>query len=422
MDDKVVITGTGIVTSLGTETWASLLAGGKGIRTVEGFDVSSFNCKAAAQVHGLDSSAVGVHPRDARIMDRHSLMLMKAARAAFSHAKLDAAYVPGEEMGFFTGMGMVDYNIGDLLPAILKSLGPQGSLDYKAFFSGAYREVYPLWPLSMLNNISFCQVAIDLGIKGENAVFSPHADSGAHAIIEGANSLIEKKALAVLAGGVSEKVSPSSMSRASWYGILTEGQRGDYTCRPFSEERNGTILGEGCGIVALELLSSAKKRSAPCLAALTGYSCSFGKSREFNGPASEAISRAMEGALAKAGLKPADIDLIIAHGDGTRDGDKNEIGAIHQTFSDRINKVNVFSSKGALGHMLAGAPAVDVVLGIHMLQNGIIPAVVNAGPLDGNVRFNVPCRGPVKRDIKRILINAHSYEGQCVSLIIEAVE
>ncbi|MBI5408741.1 MAG: hypothetical protein HZA14_05185 [Nitrospirae bacterium] len=402
MNDKVVITGMGIVSSLGltaAETWDALLSGKCGILPIADFDVSGFGCKSAAQVHGLNPSELGVHPRDARIMDKHSHMLLKCGQDAFREGGM-VGLLP-EDIGFFAGMGMVDYKIDDLMPAVLKSLDSHGDLNYDSFYTGAYQEIFPLWPLSMLNNISFCQIAINLGIKGENTVFSPHADSGAQAIIEGVNTILGKKAQAVLAGGVSEKVSPLSTARASWFGASSP-------------------LGEGCGVIALELLSSAKQRGVPYFAAITGYACTFGKDERSNCPTAEAVSNAMEQALAKASLKPSDIDLVIAHGDGTDIGDRNEIEAIHHTFSKCIDKINAYSSKGALGHMLAGAPAVDVILGAYIIQHGIIPAVCNTGSIDKSVKFNL-VKEPLKADVKRVLINSFSCEGQCVSLIIEKI-
>ena len=138
-------------------------------------------------------------------------------------------------------------------------------------------------------------------------------------------------------------------------------------------------------------------------------------------PTTDAVRMSMDRALARADSVPSDIDVIIAHGDGTKAGDRNEIEAIHQTFSDCISQIRVYSSKGSLGHMMAGSPAVDVILGICMLKNGIIPASCSSLPLDDDIPFTVICREPLKAEINRILINSRSHEGQCASLIIEKV-
>jgi 3-oxoacyl-[acyl-carrier-protein] synthase II len=426
MLDKVVITGTGLITSLGTgvsETWDALISGRSGIRLIDTFDVQGFDCKHAAEVQGLGPEDLNIHPRDSRIMEKHACMLMKSSRDAFSQSGLDTRSVAPEDIGFFAGMGMVDYNIDDILASILKSRDQDGMFKYDRFFSGGYREIHPLWPLSMLNNISFCQVAIDLGIKGENTVFSPHGDSGIHAIMEACNVVSEKSAEVALAGGVSEKISPQSLARFSLSGILnTTDSEDTLYCNPFGKNRQGTVLGEGCGILALELESSVEERQLHQFAAIAGYGTSCELNKNAHCPTSKAISLSMEQALASADLRPSDIDVIIAHGDGTETGDRSESEAIHHTFTDCINQINAYSSKGSLGNLLAGAPGVDVILGICILENGIIPAVYNALPLDSDIFFNVVTQEPLKSYPKRILINSRSHEGQCASIIIEKVD
>ncbi len=424
MNDRVVITGTGLVSSLGlsaSDTWDALMSGESGIKPIEGFDARGFNCSLAAQVSGLDADSLKIHPRDSRIMDKHSYMLIKAGRDAFHDSKIGIASIAAEDIGFFAGMGMVDYNIEDLLPSVLKSLNPSGGLDYDEFFSGAFREIYPLWPLSMLNNISFCQAAIDLKIKGENTVFSPHSDSGMQAVIEAYNSVLNNKAAIALAGGVSGKVSPLSMARAHLHGILnTSEDPEEQACRPFSSRRKGTVLGEGCGILTLELRSTADKRGIPYTAMICGYGRSFGLERGSFSPASTTMAHSMSTALASSGLEPADIDVIIAHGDGTLTGDRNETDAIHRVFAENIENLTVYSSKSSLGHLLSGASAVDTILGIYVLKNGIIPAAFNSVPVEKNTKFHLAGSNPFKVHPKRIMINSHSYEGQCGSLVIES--
>lgn len=424
MDDTVVITGTGIICSLGDTAegiWDALLSGQQGIRPIEGFDTEGFDCKAAAQVRRLNPSDLGISMRDARIMDAHSFMLMKCAREAFHQSGIDAESVPREDIGFFAGMGMVDYDVEDLLPAVLQSLDPEGNLNYNTFYTQGYKEIYPLWPLSMLNNISFCQVAISLNIKGENTVFSPHADSGALAVAEGASALLGRKAKVVLAGGVSEKVTPLSLARAHLCGILAAEDVADKAvCSPFDAKRSGTILGEGCGVVTLELASSAQERGLQPLASIAGYGFACEPADDFAGPTAHAYSVAMKSALDRAGIEPSAIDVVIAHGDGTISGDQNEIQAINEVFAGCIDKTYVFSSKGALGHLLAGAPVVDIILGISMIRNGMIPMTLTSPRQDNSIRFKFINTDPLRANVKNVLINCQSYEGQAASLVIAA--
>jgi 3-oxoacyl-[acyl-carrier-protein] synthase II len=424
-EDRVVITGAGVVCSLGkdaSEVWEALLAGKAGVGAVEGFDAKGFASTCAAEVQGFHPSDLGIHPRDARIMDTHAYLLMKGAQDAFSNAGLAKTSIPREEISFFAGMGMVDYDLEDLLPAVLKSLDAEGELDYSAFYIKGYTEIYPLWPLSMLNNISFCQVATSLDIQGENTVFSPHGDSGAMAVAEGIKALLDDRARVVLCGGVSEKVSPLSLARAHLSGTLnTTDPQGRGICKPFDRERRGTVPGEGCGVVVLELESSARERGVPCLARMTGYGCSCEIEAPCSGPTSRAIVLAMRGALGRAGIESSEIDLVIAHGDGTVSGDRSEIEAINDVFSECIDRVSVYSSKGAIGHLLAGAPLVDTIVGLSVLRDGIVPRTLHVSSPDPSIRFHLVYRKPLRKTIKKILINCRSYEGQAASLILEAM-
>jgi 3-oxoacyl-[acyl-carrier-protein] synthase II len=422
--ESAVITGTGLVCSLGTtpqETFQALLSGRQGICPIVGFETQGLDGLVGAQVCPFDPSLSRIHPRDARIMGIHSNMLMKCSQDAFVESGLNRASVPREGIGFFVGMGMVDYEIADLLSSVMKSRGPGGMLDYKRFFEEGYREIYPLWPFSMLNNVSLCQVAIRLGIGGENAVFSPHADSGAQAIAEGVRTIQDQKADAVLVGGVSEKISPLSLARGQLAKILnTDEPIHRMACRPFSERRKGALLGEGCGVLVLESRASALRRGVPFVAKVSGYESACEREGQKPTPTTKAMARAMSGAIRAAGIEPWDIDLIMAHGDGTAEGDGNEIEAIHRVFSSCLEKMAVFSSKGALGHLLAGSSAVDAVLAVQMIQHGVIPGTLNADPLERHIRFHVVHGKGFSKNMGWVLINSRSHEGPCASLIVEA--
>jgi len=423
--DRVVITGAGVVCALADSPlslWNALIAGGHGIRPIEGFDARGFDCAFAARVHRRHPDDLGIEPRDTRIMNTHSSMLMKAVRDAFAASGLDASPVPRESIAFFAGMGMVDYRVEDLLPAVLKSLDTRGALDYSVFYSEGYRDIHPLWPLSMLNNISFCQVAIDLDIQGENTVLSPHADSGAQAVSEAMKCVEDRKCTAALAAGVSETITPLSLARGLLSGILnTSAGAGEDCVKPFDVNRKGTVLGEGCGVVALELSSTAEKRGIVPLAVMSGYGAAFGPETGLPGPSVRALVASMKSALARAEIGPSDIDLIISHGEGTLGGDRNEIEAIQQLFSESLGRLKVFSSKAAVGHLLAAAPVVDLVLGISILTSGLIPMTLHTRTPDPSVRFTLVTGEPMRADVGRILINCQSSEGHAASLVVEGI-
>jgi 3-oxoacyl-[acyl-carrier-protein] synthase II len=423
--DRVVITGAGVVCALGDSplsTWDALIAGGRGIRPIEGFDARGFDCAVAAQVLRGHPDDLGIDPRETRIMNTHSSILIKAVRDAFTASGLDAASIPRDSIAFFAGMGMVDYRVEDLLPAVLKSLDARGELDYSAFYTEGYREIHPLWSLSMLNNISFCQVAIDLDIQGENTVLSPHANSGAQAVSEAMKCVEDRKCTVALAAGVSETITPLSLARGHLAGILnTKAGSAEDCVKPFDKDRRGTVLGEGCGVVVLELSSTAEKRGIVPLAVMSGYGTAFEPEAGLPGPSVRALTSSIRSALARAQIGPSDIDLIISHGEGSPGGDRNEIEAIQQVFSESPDRVKVFSSKAALGHLLAAAPVVDLVLGISILRNGTIPMTLNTRNPDPSVPFTLVIGEPLRADVGRILINCQSSEGHAASLIVEGV-
>jgi 3-oxoacyl-[acyl-carrier-protein] synthase II len=423
--DAVVITGAAAISPLGhtaRETWEALLAGRSGIRPIRGFEAGGFSCQAAAMVEGAEAAGVDAYPRWARISDLHSHLLLRCAREAFAESRLGTASIPGEDLGCYLGIGMIDYRVEELLPAVLASRDTDGALEMAAFFSGGYQEIHPLWLLSKLNNIALCQVAIELELCGENAVFSPGAEAGAQAILEGAEAIREGRARAVLAGGVSEKVCPGALARAHLQGVLDTVPGGNgAACRPFAAYRGGTILGEGCALLCLERRTSADERGVPYVACVAGHGSAFGAAPGSRGAAAQAIAGAMREALRRAGITPPDVDVLIAHGDGTEGGDAQEIEAIHQVFAACLDRVRVFASKGALGHLQAAGPPLDAVLGMCMLRTGTIPPTLQPAPVDPRVGFPLVTGRPLQASPRHVMVNGRGHAGQCASLILRSL-
>jgi 3-oxoacyl-[acyl-carrier-protein] synthase II len=399
MKDEIVISGCGMVTSLGNtvdETWNALVEGRSGITPIEEFDVAGFPVKSAARVHLPSAEDLGIHPRDSRIMGTHAYILMKCCIDAYEDAGLGQGNITPEQTGFFAGMGMVDSDPAIIMPSIAQSLNHEGEPDYDRFFGGIYERIYPLWLLSVLNNISFCQSAIRLGITGDNAVFSPGEDSAIHAFIEAYCSIADQKAIAALAGGVSEEASPFSIARR-----VCSSER--------TADRSNRIPGEGGAIMVLERGSDAEGRGTSPVAHITGYGASFGRDSGRAGPSSVAMGSSMKKALMRAGMTPSSIGVIIVSSAETLSGKGREAEAIHGVFEAASEFPELYSSEPALGNMLAGSPAVDIVLAERMLRYGIIPPVPE---MKGYGNRSLPGHA------KAVLINAFSDEGGCASIIV----
>jgi 3-oxoacyl-[acyl-carrier-protein] synthase II len=424
-ENPVVITGAGMVTALGhsvDETWENLIAGKSGIRAVENFDARGFACRVAAQIQELDRQSFSLPAKWARIADLHTTMLLKCSQDAYRQGHLDALSIPRDAIGFFAGMGAVDYKLADLVPAVLASRRESNALDMGLFFATGWQEIYPLFTLSMLNNISFCLAAIELDIRGENAVFAPHADAGAQALIEAVNTLLEERATVALSGGVSEKCSAMSLAR----GHLTEevnmtAGSAEHACCPFASDRAGTVLGEACAMLCLELRASADMRGARYSTAITGYGQAFGVKETSHGPTEEAIASAMASALELANLRPNDIDVLIAHGDGSRMGDQNELTAIENVFRSSVKKLLVYSSKAALGHALAAAPVVDAIIGSYILKKQMIAPTSPFRGATEHLPFRLVSGVPLTAPSKRVMVNCRSRRGPTATLILEKV-
>lgn len=337
----------------------------------------------------INKESLNILSKDSRIMGKHSLMLIKASEDAFYKSGFDNKYKP-EDMGYFASIGMIDYENEDLIPSVIKSMN-EGELSYELFYKKGYREIYPLWPLSMLNNIALCQSAIRLNIKGDNVVFTPHSDSSLLSINEAIWSIANGNCKAALAGGVSEVISPLSIARY----LLCN------TNESRINRKTDTLkqpMAEGSVFFALEN-EDIKKQG---LAKVIGFGSAFGFDEQRGGVATKAIELSMSDAINKANTKK--IDLVLTHYNKFYEESRNEIMAIKNLLGKDIETVSV---KSFVGDMLSGAGAFDCAVGICLL-NDMIPKFI-------------------KKDISRnqyncIMINAFSVEGNATSLIIERIK
>jgi 3-oxoacyl-[acyl-carrier-protein] synthase II len=395
----VVITGLGGVCSIGNsvpEIARELGAGRNGIVEIGDLDEGFSRCLAAL-VRNPPEVKTDIPSPLARSMGKTLSLLLASAGEALKSAGIGPGTFDPEEIGFFAAMGMVDYRVEDLAPAVLKSLDRDGGLDYDRFFEGAYQKIYPLWPLGMLNNIAFCQAAIHFGLRGENCVFSPHGDAGIQAVAEAVKVLEEGKAKAALAGGVSEELSPFSLARARLKGSIS---------RCGGKPEAGIPPGECGAMLVLEPLSLALERGADILAGINGFD--FTCRLEDKGRSGrQAASLAIRGALSNAGLDPDQIDLIMLAGSS-----RDELEAVWEIFHMSVKRPIMVLTGKSLGEMLAAGPILNAAIGLSLEDPASLPPDIQCLPPG-------PCQSLVRSNIRRILVNGISYEGRYASMIIE---
>ncbi len=400
LSDQIVITGVGAVCSLGNsiaEITGELMSGKSGVEEITDFGPGEF-AFLAAQVKNPPVIKTDIHPQLARTMGKHLSLLLASMEQALGMAGIGSGMFDARDIGFFAGMGMVDYHVEDLLPAVLKSLDQGGDLDYDRFFPAGYQEIYPLWPLGMLNNVAFCQAAIHFGLRGENCVFSPHGDAGIAAVAEAVKVLEEGKARVALAGGVSEEVSAFSIARARLKGLI----------RPPGDNSGAEIfLGECGAMLVLEPLSGAVERGADILAGIAGFGFSCHKNGRGDFASRQAICSAIQGALSRAALGAGQIDLIM-HGSLSQ----SELEAAREIFDMDVESPIMVTTARALGEMLAAGPILNTAIGLSIAEPAALPRDFQYLP-----RGSGPPRGPSRT--RRILVNGISYEGRCASMIME---
>jgi len=408
LDDKIVITGLGGVCSIGNsvpEITQELMSGKSGATEIAGSYAGQFGSLAA---WAKDPPAIrtDIHPQLARTMGKHLSLLLAPVEEALGRAGIVPGNFDPRDIGFFAGMGMVDYHVEDLLGAVLKSLNRDGDLDYDRFFPAGYQEIYPLWPLGMLNNVVFCQAAIHFGLQGENCVFSPHGDAGIQAVAEAVKVLEGGKAKVALAGGVSEEISPLSLGRARLHGLTHPCNRaGAEPARGESpEEGEDVFLGECGAMLVIEPFSSAVERHADVLAGIAGFGFAFGKEEKGGFASCLAISSAMKGALCDASLDPGHIDLIML---GSLN--QNEVEAARGIFRMGADMPIMVATANALGEMFAAGPILNAAIGLSIPDQALFPSSV----------YRLPPTVHRPRPWRRVLVNGISYEGGCASMIIE---
>lgn len=377
MSTEVAITGMGVVSCLGPslgEHWKALLSGRSGISELAGLPADGWPCRYAGQAGDADAGRWVSNRKALRTLPRTSVHAFAAVGMALQDAGLADA-LP-ENTAIVMGTGMIDYELADLEPAARVSVGPDGELDLAAYGRRGIPQVYPLFPVKMLNNATMCQIAMQYQIKGPNATFSPFGEAGAQAIGEGFRLVESGAADVAVVGGYSLTAGPQAMARFSLMQLLTAATRPPRSCcRPFDRGRDGMVLGEGAGALVLEPLPRVRARGGRVHARLAGYGCAT-RPGQHGYPTAEAVEASLRVALDEAGLAPADLGYIHADAPGLGT-DICEAAGIAAALGPATGTVPVSSSKGASGHLLAGAAPVELAVTVLAMAGATAPPTTN---------------------------------------------
>lgn len=364
----MVVTGLGVVSSLGQHMepfWASLLAGQCGISRISSFDPSSFDCQIAAEIKDFNPGAAFPSPKELKRTDRFSQFGIAAGHQALIDSGMDLEKVDRDEIGVFIGSGIGGLHTTEEQHSVLLERGPT--------------RISPFMIPMLILNIASGLFSMYYKLRGPNFATCSACATSTHAIGEAWRTIKMGDAKAIFAGGTEATIVPMGIAGfCAMRAMSTRNAEPQRSSRPFDKERDGFVMGEGSGILVLEELEHAKARGAKIYCEIVGY----GNTADANhmtapAPEGEGAARCMKMALRNAGLNPTDISYVNAHGTSTPQGDICETQAIKTVFGDYARKLAVSSTKGATGHMLGAAGAVEMAICAKAIQTNVIPPTIN---------------------------------------------
>jgi 3-oxoacyl-[acyl-carrier-protein] synthase II len=363
---RVAVTGLGAVTPLGNDwrsTWDAAVDGRSGIDFITAFDASAYPVRVAAEVKDFDPASI-VGPKEARRLDRNVLLSLAAATEGWADARLEGVYEPAR-VGVLFGTA-----IGGIIGIVeahdtLLERGPD--------------RVSPYFIPSVLPDTASGQIALTLGLRGPNYAPVSACATGSTAVGEAAEVIRRGDADAILAGGAEACLTPVILAGfCAMRGLAAEDEYPPRASRPFDATRAGFVMGDGAGVLVLEELEAARARGAKIYAEVLGYGASNDAYHLATpDPESVGVAEMMRAALRRAGLEPESVGYINAHGTSTPLGDLAETRAIKDVFGDHAYNLAVSSTKSMHAHCFGAAGAVEAMMCVLALHDGVLPPTIN---------------------------------------------
>ena len=407
-DRRVVITGLGLVTPLGIgvdETWTALCEGKSGISEITRFDASGFDTQIAGEVKDF-------HPEDfltKKEAKRIQLFIaygVAASRMALEDSGLIIDSANQNRIGVLTGCGLGGLQILEETAKILKEKGP--------------KRVTPFFIPMMIGNMAAGMISIYLGAKGPNSSIATACASGTHAVGDAFKIIKRGGADAMITGGVESVITPTCIAGFNAMKALSvRNHEPEKASRPFDRDRDGFIVGEGCGILILESLEGALKRGARIYAEICGYGMSGdGYHMAAPAPDGEGAARCMAAAIDDAGISYNAVDYINAHGTSTQLNDLYETQAIKTVFKEKADSLAISSTKSMTGHLLGGAGGIETVFTALTVHEGMIPPTINLDNPDENCDLDYVPNIARNMDVKFAMTNSFGFGGTNAALIL----
>jgi 3-oxoacyl-[acyl-carrier-protein] synthase II len=414
----VVITGLGIVNPLGStlETfWEALAQGRSGIKPITLFDASQLPARFAGQLVDFDAKKYIVQKerKSIKVMARTIQLAVAAAQLAMDDSGIDKAHLNPERFGVEFGAGLMATELSELAHAARASASSiPGDVDLQKWGDEGIPAIPPLWMLKYLPNMLACHVSILHNAQGPNNSITESEVAGLLALGEACRVMQRDQADFFLVGGADSKLNPLSLVRQCQFGGLSQrNDQPEKACRPFDRHRDGVVLGEGAGVLALEDLDHARRRGARIYAEIVGFGAAFDRGHNSGG-----LVRAIRAALAEAALWPEDLDHVNAHGSSTVRLDAWEARELREAFKSSPRVVPVFAPKSYFGSMGAASGPSELIASLLALRHGRLPATLNYDEPDPECPVPVQRKGgPIQRPFA--LKVGFTDMGQCAAVV-----
>jgi len=403
---RVVVTGLGAITPIGNtleDYWDSLVQGRNGIGPITHFDPSAHGCRIAGEVKGFDPGAY-MERKDAKRMDRFAQFAVAASKQALADAQLGITDLNAEEVGVILGTGVGGIKVMEDQQSVYLTKGPG--------------RCSPFMVPMMIANMAAGWIAIQTGAKGPNVCPVTACASGSHAVGDALRLIQGGYAQAMICGGAEAPITPLSVAGfAAARALSTRNDDPAHACRPFDQDRDGFVMGEGTGVLILEALDHALSRKARIYAEIVGYGMNCDAYHMTAPlPGGDGAARAMQLALKDAQLEPHQISYVNAHGTSTQANDVNETLAIKQTLGDQAYQVAISSTKSMTGHLLGGSGGIEAVATVMAIAQDRVPPTINLENPDPACDLDYTPKQSRALTIEGALSNSFGFGGHNVTL------